>query len=131
MLKYGTEKYYHIQMDHPENRDGPEINPKEMLKEGLIGTGEWNKKPCRDFKTIPNGSIVLVRKGQKAIALCQITGDNFTDKNLTSKYLNINFRKVCILGWAKDYQQPRSKLFTQKVFSSCGKETVLMNGWSI
>ena len=123
MLEYGTEKYYHIQMDHPENRGGPEIDPEEMLKEGLIGTGEWNKKPCLDFKTIPKGSIVLVRKGQKAIALCQIIGENYTDENLTHKYLNKNFRKVCVLGWAKDYQQPRSKLFTQKVFSSCGKET--------
>ena len=85
-----------------------------MLKEPepVIGLSQWDDKKtgkedkkCIDFKKIPNGNIVLVRKGMKAIALCQIISDNFHDDELKEKYSFKNFRKVKILAWAKDYRQ--------------------------
>lgn len=131
-MKY--EKYWHIQMHLPEGKNGTEIDPTLMLleKEAVIGTGEWDDKQCDNFKHIDNGNIVLVRKGGQAIALCQITGENFTDPNLSEKYINENFRKVRILAWANEYKQPRPGLFTQGTFSSCGKWTEqykYIDGW--
>lgn len=131
-MKY--EKYWHIQMHLPEGKNGTEIDPTLMLleKEPVIGTGEWDDKQCDNFKHIDNGNIVLVRKGGQAIALCQITGENFTDPNLSEKYINENFRKVHILAWANEYKQPRPGLFTQGKFSPCGEWTEqykYIDGW--
>lgn len=131
-MKY--DKYWHIQMHLPEGKNGTEIDPTLMLleKEPVIGTGEWDDKQCDNFKHIDNGNIVLVRKGGQAIALCQITGENFTDPNLSEKYINENFRKVHILAWANEYKQPRPGLFTQGTFSPCGKWTEqykYIDGW--
>jgi ATP/GTP-binding site motif protein A len=102
--------------------DEARVDSKKMLEreEPFIGTGEWNNHQCKNFKTIEKGSIVLVREGNEAIALCQIISDNFTDRELTDEFLHKNFRRVKILAWAKDYKQPsKSKLFTQGTFHSC------------
>lgn len=111
-----------------------EINPIDMLNEipQVIGTGEWPDNQCFNFKTIDKGSIVLVRKGSKAIALCEIISDNFKSKVLQDKYKNENFRYVKILGWAKDYCQPRKNLFTQGTFKPCNQDTeqfAYINNW--
>jgi len=129
-----NKKYWHIQMHLPEGKGGIEIDSKKMLleQEPVIGTGEWKDVQCVNFKTIPNGSIVLVRKGSEAIALCEIIGDNFTDPQLESEYLNVNYRKVRILDWAKNYKQPRSALFSQGTFKSCRASTEqykYIDGW--
>jgi len=123
------DKYWHIQMHLPEGKGGTEIDSSLMLLEAepIIGTGEWDNFQCKDFKEIDNGNIVLVRKGNQAIALCQICGDNFNNEELTDRYLNINFRKVRILAWADNYKQPRSGLFSQGTFSSCRKSTEQYN----
>lgn len=119
------DKYWHIQMHLPEGKGGIEIDPKLMLleEEPIIGTGEWEDAQCENFKIIPNGSIVLVRKGSEAIALCEIFGDNFTDDALATKYINVNYRKVKILAWADEYKQPRTSLFSQGTFKSCSSTT--------
>lgn len=119
------DKYWHIQMHLPEGKEGTEIDSRKLLleKEPVIGTGEWDDAQCHNFKTIPRGSIVLVRRGSEAIALCEIIGDNFYDEELAEKYINVNYRKVRILQWAEDYKQPRSSLFSQGTFKSCSSTT--------
>lgn len=119
------DKYWHIQMHLPEGKGGTQIDSTLMLLEAepVIGTGEWNDNQCKNFKHISNGNIVLVRKGSQTIALCQIIGNNFSDDKLTTKYINVNFRKVRILAWADKYIQPRPGLFSQGTFSSCKKNT--------
>ncbi len=119
------DKYWHIQMHLPEGKGGMVIDSKQMLleKHPVIGTGEWDNKQCDNFKSIDKGSIVLVRRGEQALALCEITGDNFTDSELTEKYANLNFRQVRILAWAEDFKQPRAGLFSQGTFASCRKGT--------
>ncbi len=119
------DKYWHIQMHLPEGKGGKEIDPKNMLLEAVpvIGTGEWDDYQCENFKTIANGSIVLVRKGSEAIALCKIISDYFSDDTLTKKYFNVHFRKVKILAWADEYKQPRASLFSQGTFKSCSSST--------
>ena len=119
------DKFWHIQMHLPEGKDGVIVDSSLMLMEAepIIGTGEWDDAQCRNFKTIDNGSIVLVRKGRQALALCQIIGDNFTNDSLSAKYININYRKVKIIAWASEYKQPRSGLFSQGTFKSCSKGT--------
>lgn len=128
------DKYWHIQMHLPEGKEGTEIDSRKLLleKEPVIGTGEWNNAQCHYFKTIPRGSIVLVRRGSEAIALCEIIGDNFYDEELAAKYINVNYRKVRILQWAEDYKQPRSSLFSQGTFKSCSSTTeqyLYINEW--
>lgn len=120
-------KYWHIQMYKPYGKENEaRVDSKKMLEreESVIGTGEWNHHQCKNFKAIEKGSIVLVREGNEAIALCQIISDNFTDRELTDEFLHKNFRRVKILAWAKDYKQPsNSKLFTQGTFFSCCDQT--------
>lgn len=133
-VQENMDKYWHIQMHLPDGKGGREIDSKEMLlePEPVIGTGEWEDAQCVNFKTIANGSIVLVRKGSEAIALCKIIGKNFTDEKLTKKYYNVNFRKVKILAWADNYKQPRTPLFSQGTFKSCSSSTEqykYINGW--
>lgn len=105
--------YWHLQMHLPEGKKGIEIDPKLMLQEPIpiIGTGEWSDKQCNDFKTMPVGSIVMVRKGNKPLALCEVTGENFNDSSLTNKYLNENFRQVKVLDF--DTENEASSLFSQ------------------
>lgn len=129
-------KYWHIQMYKPYgNEDEARVDYKKMLEreEPVIGTREWDNYQCEEFKAIEKGSIVLVREGNKAIALCEIISDNFTDRELTDEFLHKNFRRVKILAWAKDYKQPSySRLFTQGTFSSCGHWTEqyeYINNW--
>lgn len=107
--------FWHIQMHLPEGKGGCVINPSDMLLENppVIGTGEWDDVQCSYFKTMPEHSIVLVREGQKALALCEVIGPNFASKELEAKYIHCNYRKVKVLQWAKDYRQPRSGLFSQ------------------
>ena len=131
------DKYWHIQMYKPYgDKEKARIDSKKMLKreEPIIGIGEWDNYQCKNFKyKIKNGDIVLVRKGNEAIALCQIISDNFTDRELTDEFLHKNFRRVKILARAKDYKQPsNSKLFTQGTFSSCGhwsEQYEYINNW--
>lgn len=124
-LEIDYNKFWHIQMHLPEGKGGVVIDSSLMLKEAepIIGTGEWDDAQCRNFKTIPNGSIVLVRRGSQVLALCQIIGENFINDTLSEKYVNVNFRKVRILAWASEYKQPRTGLFSQGTFSSCRKGT--------
>ena len=106
--------------------DEARVDSKKMLEreEPIMGIGERGNYQCEKFKTIEKDSIVLVREGNEAIALCQIISDNFTNKELTDEFLHKNFRRVKILAWAKDYKQPsNSKLFTQGSFSSSGHWT--------
>ena len=100
-------EYWHIQMHMPQGRNGTIINSLEMLKETqpIIGTGEWDDFQCRNFKNA-NGhglnfnDIILVRIGKKPVALCKVIDHkSFTDKALTTKYLNRHFRKVEILDF--------------------------------
>lgn len=98
------------------------INSCDMLQEKIpvIGTGEWQDKQCSDFKNVMAiGDIVLVREGQKAIALCEVAGDNYTDTELKKKYINRNYRRVKVLQWGTDYKQPPKRLFSQGTLSQC------------
>lgn len=117
------DKDWHIQMHLPKGRGFTQIDSTLMLFEAerVLGIEEWNNSQCENFKNIDNGNIVLVRKGSQAITLCQIIGENFTDKKLTEKYLNVNFRKVRILAWVNSYKQSRPGLFSQGTFSSSRK----------
>lgn len=109
--------------------DGPQsafiIRSRDLLEEPqpVIGTSEWDSKQCEDFKHIPEGSIVLVREGKKAIALCRITGPSRSDENLERKYHSIHYRDVEVLGFISDDEQPEPGLFSQKTFVSCGNHT--------
>lgn len=120
------DKYWHIQMHKP---DGPQsafiIRSRDLLEEPqpVIGTSEWDSKQCEDFKHIPEGSIVLVREGKKAIALCRITGPSRSDEDLEKKYHSIHYRDVEVLGFISDDEQPEPSLFSQKTFISCGSHT--------
>ena len=112
--------YWHIQMNLPDGRGGQVIDSKKMLQEStpIIGTGEWDDNQCKQFKGevstgLKIGDVILVREGKTVIALCEVIGENFTDANLTSKYINENFRQVKILDWYSgvDYfPQPQGTL---------------------
>ena len=111
------DKYWHIQMHLPEGKGGTVIDSKQMLLEPnpIIGTGEWDDKQCRDFKGLNDGmkvgDIVMVRVGNRPLALCEITSEYFEDKQLSKKYINRIFRYVTILSWNNSNEY--SSLFSQ------------------
>ena len=119
------DKYWHIQMHMPYGRNDVVIDSKKMLEapNPIIGTGEWDNYQCRNFKSLPIGSLILVRKGNSAIALCQIIGECFQDKILTKKYLHANFIRVRVLDWAENYHQPEPSLFSTGTMNSCNPRT--------
>ena len=78
--------FWHIQMSQGllDGIDKTEEEVIEILQEeGLIGTGEWkdnNSDQCRAFKkTMAKGDIVMVRAGQKPLALVQVVSDSAPD----------------------------------------------------
>lgn len=79
-------------MHLPEGKGGEVIDSNLMLMESepIIGIGEWDDAQCRNFKTIENENIVLVRKGSQ----CQIIGDNSFRDSLCEKFIHVNFRKA-------------------------------------
>ena len=120
------DKYWHIQMHMPDGSPKERIvRSRDLLEEPqpVIGTSEWESKQCEDFKHIPEGSIVLVREGKKAIALCRITGPNRSDKDLEKKYHYVHYRDVEVLGFISDEEQPAPDLFSQGTFVFCGSHT--------
>lgn len=117
--------YWYIHMSHPDGEGGDWYDPMPMLQEAqpVIGTSEWEKKQCQDFKSIPEGSIVLVRDGEKALALCRIIGPNYTSEELQAKYRNINYRNVEVLGFISDEDQPKKGTFPRGTFRPCYPNT--------
>ena len=120
-MKNKGQIYWHIQMHLPEGKGGAQINSMLMLEEQqpVIGTGEWKNKQCEDFKRIPVGSIVLVREGNRALALCKIIGANYTSEELEEKYLNVNYRNVEVLSFISNEDQPDTRVFSQGTFRCC------------
>ena len=120
-MKNKDQIYWHIQMHLPEGKGGAQINSMLMLEEQqpVIGTGEWKNKQCEDFKRIPVGSIVLVREGNRALALCKIIGANYTSEELEEKYLNVNYRNVEVLSFISNEDQPDTRVFSQGTFRCC------------
>ena len=100
--------YWHMQMNRPWGRGKPTIDSAKMLKENtpVIGIQEWKNIQCLQFKGendgLKEGDIILVREGQRPLAICKITSKCFQDKELTQKYFFEHFREVEILGWAND-----------------------------
>lgn len=117
--------YWYIHMSHPDGEGGDWYDPMPMLQEAqpVIGTSEWKKKQCQDFKSIPEGSIVLVRDGENALALCRIIGPNYTSEELQAKYRNINYRNVEVLGFISDEDQPKKGTFPRGTFRPCYPNT--------
>lgn len=121
-------KRWHLQMLKPYGNDSEvRTDARQMLREPapIIGTGEWTdeKNQCKNFKSVPNGTIVLVREGQRAIALCEVLDGNFKDEALEAKYYHCNFRHVRVLQWVEDYHQPDNQLFSQGTFLVCNEWT--------
>ena len=121
-----SDKYWHIQMHLPEGKGGTEIDPTEMLSlpQPVIGIGEWENRQCDYFKSLPIGTILMVRRGGQMIALCKITSEVYTDDDLEKRFLHINYRNVAVLGYISDEDQPTNKqLFSQGTLSSCSPWT--------
>lgn len=104
--------YWHIQMWYPQGPKHPSIDSIKMLQEEvpIIGTGEWDSHQSyyftgEDERGIKIGDIVLVREGEKPIALCLVVSDYYTDESLTQKYLHEQFRKVKVLKWCSPNQR--------------------------
>lgn len=128
-MNYHSDKYWHFQMDKPWGPKQPiRVDPTEMLSlpQPVIGTGEWENWQCDYFKSLPIGTILMVRKGGQMIALCKITSEVYTDEELEKRFLHINYRNVAVLGYISDEDQPDvygCNLPTRGTLSSCGSHT--------
>lgn len=104
--------YWHIQMNQPQGRNGFKISSEKLLKDSspLIATGDWEDIQCENFKGegdegIQIGDIVMVREGDKPIALVKVASDCFQSPQLENIYKNKHFRNVDVLDWysGKDF----------------------------
>ncbi len=105
--------FWHLQMFLPDGREGAPIDSIKMLtgSKPVIGISEWDHKQCANFKGIGDdamkiGDIVLVREGQKVLALCRVISDLFQNKDLEVKYRNTNFRHVEVLKNYSSIEMP-------------------------
>ena len=109
--------YWHIQMSKPQGRKGViYVDPKSMLtlKNPVIGTGEWNDYQCRYFKNDLNeNSIVCVKDGSEAVALCRVISSSFKDNILQKQFHNEHYRYVEVLEFyngSESFPQPQGTL---------------------
>lgn len=129
--------YWHIQMNQPQGRGGKVIDSAQMLKERqpVIGTGEWDDLQCRYFKNedsqgLKFGDIILVREGQKPLALCQVSGDYFEDASLTAKYINQLFRPIKILEWYNGNEKfPQAQKTLERLVNPNTDSWKFINKW--
>lgn len=129
--------YWHIQMHLPYGRNEEKIDSRQMLGEEspVIGTGEWDNRQCRCFKDadgegMKNGDIILVREGERPMALCQVIGECFDDNELTSKYGHIHYRKVKVLDFYTGNEVfPVAQGTLQRLVSPTTKSMKFMTGW--
>ena len=104
--------YYVMRMDMPNgNEGGSMVSPDEMLRDEVIGISDWDGEACEEFNEAPIGSVVLVRKGDEAIALVKIMSDCAHDLLFMQKYGFALYRHVEVLDWADSSHQPRAGLF--------------------
>ena len=119
--------YWHIQMHLPEGKGSTKIDSSLMLKENppIIGTGEWDNLQCTHFKGendgLSIGDIIMVREGNRPIALCKITSEAFQNMDLTEKFVNKWFREVKVLDWAADRE--KNNLFSQGTLKKLHKSS--------
>ncbi len=99
--------YWHLQMNQPEGRGGSiVIDSKQLLllDQPVIGCNIWDDKQSLDFQgtsntPLKNGDIVLVREGQRPIALCRVKGESKPNEALQEKFHLQIYRDVDIIGW--------------------------------
>lgn len=75
--------YWHMQLEPGESKLSDQ-EVKSFLKQNIIGMGTWDEKSNQqvDFqKRMQIGDIVLVKSGQTAIGLVQVTSDYFENNN--------------------------------------------------
>lgn len=112
--------YWHIQL-HPDNRkDFSNKVIREILSEKkIIGLGEWEQgeKQREQFQNnMRIGDVVVVKSGKTPIAIVEVLGQSYYEKNTNENFDWFSFRrKIEILEFYKDeYQfdipQPRGTL---------------------
>ena len=122
-----SDKYWHIQMDKPWGSGQQiRIDPKKMLSrtQPVIATNDSDG--LEDFKSLPIGTIVLVRQGDKAIALCRITSDCYEDLELDKEFYYKDYRNVDVLCYISEEDQPKAygyNIQPFKGFTNCGPHT--------
>lgn len=75
--------YWHMQLE-PGNNKLSDQEIKKILEQNIIGMGTWEEKSSQqdDFqKRMQIGDIVLIKSGQTAIGLVQVTSDYFENDN--------------------------------------------------
>lgn len=100
-------KFWHIQL-HPDDRRNFTIDVIQnlLIQKKVIGLGEWEdgeSKREQFFDLMMIGDIVAVKQGGTPIALVQVVGNAYFEKN-TNKELDWfpNRRKIEILDFYKD-----------------------------
>ena len=112
--------YWHIQMHLPAGRQSDlKIDPRKMLQleRPVIGSAIWDDAQSKQFQGENNGlkvnDVILVREGQRPIALCKVESDVFPDDNLSTLFHHNVFRYVSILQWVdseEPFPQPQGTL---------------------
>lgn len=122
-----SDKYWHIQMDKPWGSEQTiRVDPKKMLSltRPVIATNDSDS--LADFKNLPVGTIVLVKQGGKAIALCRITSDWYEDLELCKEFYYKDYRNVDVLCYISEEDQPKAygyNIQPFKGFTNCGSHT--------
>jgi 5-methylcytosine-specific restriction protein B len=112
--------YWHIQLHPDDNASFDDSRIRELLKQKeVIGLGDWDKGEeikLIFFNRMAIGDIVAVKNGKKPIALVEVCGDAYVEKQL-NKHLDWfpNRRKVKVLEYYNDsfgfsIPQPRGTL---------------------
>jgi len=126
--------YWHIQL-HPTNEQDNYDTGKIVQETKLIGLGDWSKGEAqrKQFENeMKIGDIVLVRKGARAKALVEVTGEFEDTLSEPTGLAWFQFRrKVKILEMANEnmpsFPQPRGTL--QKSINKYTQTYNYIDGW--
>ena len=126
-MNYHSDKYWHIQMNKPWGSEQTiRVDPKKMLSRTQPVIATNTPERLEDFKNLPVGTIVLVREGDKAIALCQITSDWYEDPEIDKEFYYKHCRNVDVLCYISEEDQPKACGYnppSQGTFNFCGSHT--------
>lgn len=126
-MNYHSDKYWHIQMNKPWGSEQTiRVDPKKMLSRTQPVIATNTPERLEDFKNLPVGTIVLVREGDKAIALCRITSDWYEDLELDKEFYYKDYRNVDVLCYISEEDQPKACGYSIqhfKGFTFCGSTT--------
>ncbi|WP_345789999.1 pyruvate kinase [Spirabiliibacterium mucosae] len=127
-------KLWHMQMHGGEERNFSNYVPALLEHKRFIGLGEW-KDPCGQIRKFCDdmqiNDIVAIKNGKQLIALVQVIGKAYEERNDTSMAKWLVYRRpIRILDWAdKSRKLPTGRMPLQACVGDDKETSKVIAAW--